>query len=79
MIFRLNLHPMGASFVTQGYLCEQLTVKFATSSAGYDAENEGDASWGNDVVTQFSKAIGEHSYTGQTMRFEPVQARYVFV
>lgn len=56
---------------------KDLTIKFATSSAGYDAGSEGDPSWGSGVSTTFAQASGSTTYDGETINFGSVTARYV--
>ncbi len=59
---------------------QDVTIKFATSSAGFDAGNQGHASWGSDFATTFASATGWNTYTGQTIHFDrPRTARYVLL
>ena len=56
---------------------KDMTVKFATSSSGYDAGSEGDASWGSGVSTTLAQASGLTTYDGETINVDQIVARYV--
>ncbi len=57
---------------------KDLTIKFATSSAGYDADDVTHSVWGNAFDTTFAVATGSSTYTGQTIDFDSARtARYV--
>ncbi len=72
-----NYNESGAAL---GNGIQDVTIKFATSSAGFDAGNQGHASWGSDFATTFAIAPGLNTYTGETINFDsPRTARYVLL